>query len=97
MAYESEKIRSTVGIVKRYNREKGFGFSSIVDEKEDAFLSFVNIEPEIEGRKKLLQGEFIEFDLHKNIEGFLAKNIKKITEDQYANRLEFIKESRFNR
>jgi cold shock CspA family protein len=94
----TDVIRTTVGRVLKYNKESGFGFIKIADDKwNDAFVSHRDIEPEVSGVKKLDEGQLVSFDLHKNSKGFAAKNVKILTEQQFNNIVESESDDRFNK
>lgn len=91
-------IRTTVGRVIKYNKESGFGFIKVADDKwNDAFVSHRDIEPEVSGTKKLDEGQHVAFDLHKNSKGFVARNVKLLTEEQYKNVVQAADDNRFNK
>lgn len=91
-------IRTTTGRVLKYDKEKGFGFIKISDDQwNDAFVSHRDIQPEIQGIKKLDADQFVEFDLHKNNKGFVAKNVQLLTEEQYTRRQSTAEDARYNR
>jgi cold shock CspA family protein len=91
-------IRTTVGRVIKYNKESGFGFIKVADDIwNDAFVSHRDIEPEVSGIKKLDEGQHVAFDLHKNSKGFVARNVKLLTEEQYKNVVQAADDNRFNK
>jgi CspA family cold shock protein len=57
----SEKI---IGWVKWFDNRKGYGFISVENKEEDVFVHFSNIN--MEGFKKLDQGDQVEFELKEN-------------------------------
>jgi len=61
------------GTVKFFNDEKGFGFIS-VENGEDVFAHFSNIEGT--GRRALVAGQQVEFELGQGVKGVEAKNIR---------------------
>jgi len=63
------------GIVKFFNDEKGFGFISR-DGEQDVFVHFSNIEGT--GRRTLLAGQQVEFELGQGRKGVEAHNVKVI-------------------
>ena len=63
------------GTVKFFNDEKGFGFISR-DGDSDVFVHFSNIEGT--GRRTLLAGQQVEFELGKGRKGVEAHNVKVI-------------------
>lgn len=65
----------TTGTVKFFNDEKGFGFISR-DGDSDVFVHFSNIEGT--GRRTLLAGQQVEFELGQGRKGVEANNVKVI-------------------
>jgi CspA family cold shock protein len=63
------------GTVKFFNDEKGFGFISR-DGDSDVFVHFSNIEGT--GRRTLLAGQQVEFELGQGRKGVEAHNVKVI-------------------
>jgi len=63
------------GTVKFFNDEKGFGFISR-DGEQDVFVHFSNIEGT--GRRTLLAGQQVEFELGQGRKGVEAHNVKAI-------------------
>jgi CspA family cold shock protein len=63
------------GTVKFFNDEKGFGFISR-DGDQDVFVHFSNIEGT--GRRTLLAGQQVEFELGQGRKGVEAHNVKVI-------------------
>ncbi|MBM3656862.1 MAG: cold-shock protein [Actinomycetota bacterium] len=63
------------GTVKFFNDEKGFGFISR-DGEQDVFVHFSNIEGT--GRRTLLAGQQVEFELGQGRKGVEAHNVKVI-------------------
>jgi CspA family cold shock protein len=61
-----------VGTVKWFNDEKGFGFLS-VEGGQDVFVHYSEIQGE--GRKTLLEGQSVSFDVEAGDRGPLAKNV----------------------
>jgi len=57
----SEKME---GFVKWFDNRKGYGFISVEDKEDDVFVHFSNID--MEGFKKLDQGDQVEFELKEN-------------------------------
>ncbi|MBJ7505170.1 MAG: cold-shock protein [Acidimicrobiaceae bacterium] len=64
------------GTVKFFNDEKGFGFISR-DGDSDVFVHFSNIEGS--GRRTLLAGQQVEFELGEGRKGVEANNVKVIS------------------
>ncbi|TXT59542.1 MAG: major cold shock protein [Promethearchaeota archaeon] len=52
------------GFVKWFDNKKGYGFISVDGKEEDVFVHFSNIQ--MEGFKKLDQGDQVEFELKEN-------------------------------
>lgn len=70
------------GFCKWFDPRKGYGFLSVEDH-EDIFVHFSNIE--MDGYKKLDQGDFVEFELIENSEnekGPEAINVKIVVKDR---------------
>lgn len=63
------------GTVKFFNDEKGFGFISR-DGDSDVFVHFSNIEGT--GRRTLIAGQQVEFELGQGRKGVEANNVKVI-------------------
>lgn len=94
----SPKIRTTVGWVLRYSADKRFGFIKIHNDNwKDAFVSYREVEANESGIKKLTENEYVEFDLHQNDKGYVAMNVRRITEQQFNNRVESENDSRYNK
>jgi len=71
------------GFVKWFDYRKGFGFIAVKDQDEDVFVHYSNID--MEGFKKLDQGDEVEFELKENTEdekGPEALNVKIIAKDR---------------
>lgn len=63
------------GTVKRFNKNKGFGFIT-TDDGKDAFFHFSQLV--MDGFKTIEEGAKVEFDLVEGEKGYQAHNIKKI-------------------
>ena len=61
-----------VGTVKWFNDEKGWGFIA-VDGKPDVFVHYSEIQGD--GRKTLVEGQTVEFDIEPGDRGPLAKRV----------------------
>ena len=64
------------GIVKWFDKDKGYGFILNENENEDIFVHYSQIQ--IKGFKDLNQGDIVKFDLVETDKGYLAKNVKRI-------------------
>ena len=63
----------TTGVVKWFNRSKGYGFITPDDGSKDVFVHFSSINAE--GVKDLKEGEKVEFEIITNQKGPNAKNV----------------------
>ncbi len=63
------------GIVKRFNKTKGFGFIT-ADGGQDAFFHFSELV--MDGFKTIEEGAKVEFDMVEGERGLQAHNIKKV-------------------
>lgn len=71
------------GFVKWFDYRKGYGFIAVKDQDEDIFVHYSNID--MEGFKKLDQGDEVEFELKVDTEdekGPEALNVKIIAKDR---------------
>ena len=65
------------GTVKFFDDKKGWGFIDCVDGKDSVFVHFSNIV--MEGRKSLVDGERVEYDLLTGPDGRTkAVNVRKV-------------------
>ncbi len=64
-----------VGIVKKFNQDKGFGFIQIEGEK-DVFFHYSQLV--MEGFKTIEEGQEVEFDLIESERGLQANNIIRL-------------------
>lgn len=65
------------GTVKWFDDGKGYGFIE-QEEGPDAFVHFTAIEQEARGRRFLLDGDRVEYDVQKTDRGVQATRVKKI-------------------
>lgn len=65
----------TVGKVKRFYNDKGFGFIR-QNEGPDIFVHYTQIEGE--GRKQLYENDTVEFELKEGPKGLHALNVRKV-------------------
>ena len=63
------------GKVKKFNKEKGFGFIKLADDK-DVFFQYSELK--MDGFKTVEEGADVEFDMVETDRGFQARNIVKI-------------------
>ncbi|HET6784573.1 MAG TPA: cold shock domain-containing protein [Erysipelotrichaceae bacterium] len=63
------------GKVKKFNKEKGFGFIKLADDK-DVFFHYSELK--MDGFKTVEEGADVEFDMVETDRGFQARNIVKI-------------------
>jgi CspA family cold shock protein len=61
------------GVVKWFNKDKGYGFINVEDETRDIFVHFSEIH--VEGFKTLTEGSKVGFDLVENEKGLVAKQV----------------------
>ena len=64
------------GTVKFFNDEKGYGFIQRADGEPDVFVHFSNIEGT--GRRTLMAGQQVEFELGQGRKGVEAHNVRAI-------------------
>lgn len=64
------------GTVKKFLENKGYGFISTQDEKEDIFFHYTEIVGD--GYKTIREGQEVEFTLNENKRGKCAKNVVKL-------------------
>jgi cold shock protein len=63
------------GKVKKFNKEKGFGFIKLADDK-DVFFHYSELK--MDGFKTVEEGADVEFEMVETDRGFQARNIVKI-------------------
>lgn len=61
------------GTVKWFNARKGFGFIEQDDGGDDVFVHFRSIQ--IDGYKKLAEGQRVTFEIHEGDKGLYAENV----------------------
>lgn len=66
------------GLVKWFNKDKGYGFINIDDEPRDIFVHFSEIQ--VDGFKTLQEGSKVSFELVENEKGLVAKQVT-VTEE----------------
>lgn len=66
------------GQVKFFDRERGFGFVTRLDDKVDFFVHFNDIQPSQKFWSVLYEGEYVEFGLREGPNGIQASKIKGI-------------------
>jgi CspA family cold shock protein len=67
------------GIVKWFQKEKGWGFLLADSDHADVFVHYSAIEPEQKGFKVLEEGQKMEFERTKTPKGWAASNVTAIT------------------
>lgn len=65
-----------VGKVKWFNRDKGYGFISGLD--EDYFVHYSSI---LKGQKILYEGDEVEFDIEEGKKGLSAINVVRLSDE----------------
>ena len=63
------------GKIKKFNKEKGFGFIKLADDK-DVFFHYSELK--MDGFKTIEEGADVEFDVVETDRGLQARNITKI-------------------
>ena len=63
------------GKVKKFNKEKGFGFIKLADDK-DVFVHYSELK--MDGFKTIEEGADVEFEMVETDRGLQARNITKI-------------------
>jgi CspA family cold shock protein len=64
------------GKVKFFNSEKGFGFITVDGTNKEVFVHFSEIQ--VDGFKKLVEGQAVSFDIVKSDRGEQASNVRTI-------------------
>jgi CspA family cold shock protein len=64
------------GVVKWFSDTKGFGFITPEDGSKDVFVHFSGIQGT--GRRKLADGETVEFELVQGKKGPAAENVQRV-------------------
>ncbi|MBT8441223.1 MAG: cold-shock protein [Gammaproteobacteria bacterium] len=62
------------GTVKWFNESKGYGFIEPTEGGDDVFVHTTAIEGE--GHKILLEGQTVDYEVHKSPKGLQAANVK---------------------
>jgi len=63
------------GKIKKFNKEKGFGFIKLADDK-DVFFHYSELK--MDGFKTIEEGADVEFDVVETDRGLQARNITKL-------------------
>lgn len=63
------------GKIKKFNKEKGYGFIKLADDK-DVFFHYSELK--MDGFKTIEEGEEVEFDMVESDRGLQARNIVKL-------------------
>lgn len=91
-------VMSTVGRVESYDRKKGFGWiKPYYEHNVGAFVSHRSIIQEMQGTKKLFPNQGVSLDLYQNDQGFEAKKVIAISEEEYENILGILEDNKFNK
>ncbi len=64
----------TIGVVKWFNPDKGYGFIARPDGDEDVFVHYYAIQAE--GYRSLDEGQMVEFDVTQGPKGLQATNVR---------------------
>jgi len=70
------------GMVKWFDRKKGFGFITGPDDDRDIFVHYTHIEGE--GFRSLKDGESVEFELIESDKGLQARHVRRTSETATA-------------
>jgi CspA family cold shock protein len=73
--FQGEHIPMEKGVVKWFNRTKGYGFIRR-ENGEDVFVHYTAIKGD--GFKSLNEGDSVQFDLEKGAKGLQATNVQKV-------------------
>lgn len=63
------------GVVKRWDKVKGFGFINASGHAGDIFIHYRDVQQEARGRVDLEEGQAVEFDLERTHKGLAARNL----------------------
>ena len=63
------------GQVKFFNRDRGFGFITRLDDNKDFFVHYQDINPKSQCWSILFQGEYVEFETREGPNGEQAGNV----------------------
>lgn len=64
------------GKCKWFNKDKGYGFISVENTGDDAFVHYSEIQDPPHGFKVLREGQEVEFELEQTQRGLQAKNVR---------------------
>lgn len=73
-------MNTSVGTVKWFNEQKGYGFITPDDSEDDLFVHFSSIESE--GFKSLQEGQRVEFETAEGRKGMEAKAVVVVEDSE---------------
>ena len=73
--WDRGKVRNMQGLVKNFNKEKGYGFIT-ADEGQDIFFHYSELK--MDGFKTVSPSQKVEFDVEETEKGLRAVNIRLV-------------------